>query len=95
VNSGGVYVADVGAETRRLGLVVSGNNFHRWVGRALVAPGATGLDPDDPFVITVDGTQFALHRLVSVPEARLLEQRASASPTTMRAAHRAVRATLT
>jgi mRNA-degrading endonuclease toxin of MazEF toxin-antitoxin module len=95
VNSGDVYVTDVGAQTRRLALVVSGNNFHRWVGRALVAPGATGLDPDDPFVITVDGTQFALHRLVSVPEARLLEQQGSASPAAMRSVHRAVRATLT
>lgn len=90
--TGGIWLADLGAEVRRPVVVVSDERFHRLAGRALVAPvlatGPTHRNP--PWWIPHEGSAVALERLTSIPAERLLEPRGTAPYSTVRAAQRAI-----
>lgn len=90
--TGDIWLADIGAETRRSVYVVSDDRFHRLAERAIVAPvlpaGEPGRTP--PWWITHDDSVIALERLSSIPVDRLLERHATVRHTTTRAVQRAV-----
>jgi mRNA-degrading endonuclease toxin of MazEF toxin-antitoxin module len=90
--TGDIWLADIGAETRRSVYVISDDRFHRLAERAVVAPvlpaGEPGRTP--PWWITHDDSVIALERLSSMPVDRLLERRGAAQHITTRAVQRAV-----
>jgi mRNA-degrading endonuclease toxin of MazEF toxin-antitoxin module len=90
--SGDIWLADVGAETRRTVYVISDDRFHRLAERAIVAPmlptGTAGRTP--PWWISHDDSVVALERLSSIPVDRLLERRGAVQHTTARTVQRAI-----
>lgn len=90
--TGDVWLADVGAETRRPVYVVSDDRFHRLAERAIVAPVLTLGVPErnPPWWIPHESSVVALERLGSIPVERLLERRGTAPYSTVRAVQRAI-----
>jgi mRNA-degrading endonuclease toxin of MazEF toxin-antitoxin module len=90
--SGDIWLADVGAETRRPVYVVSDERFHRLADRAIVAPmlpaGAGGRTP--PWWISHHDSVVALERLSSIAVNRLLEKHDAVQHTTARTVQRAI-----
>ena len=90
--AGDIWLADIGAETRRSVYVVSDDRFHRLAERAIVAPvlpsGPPGRTP--PWWISHDDSVVALERLSSIPVDRLLERRGAVQYTTVRTVQRAI-----
>lgn len=90
--TGDIWLADLGAETRRLVYVLSDDRFQRLAERAVVAPmvpsGATDRTP--PWWIAHEDAVVALERLSSIPVDRFLERRGIVSPATARTVQRAV-----
>lgn len=90
--TGDIWLADIGAETRRSVYVISADRFHRLAERAIVAPvlpaGEPGRTP--PWWIPHDDSVIALERLNSIPVHRLLERHGAAQHTTNLAVQRAV-----
>ncbi len=91
-STGEIWLADVGAETRRSVYVLSDDRFHRLAERAVVAPtvssGASDRTP--PWWIAHEDSVVALERLSSIPVDRLLERRGAVSHATARTVQRAV-----
>jgi len=90
--SGDIWLADVGAETRRAVYVVSDERFHRLAERAVVAPmvPADATDRTPPWWIGHEDSVVALERLSSLPVDRLLERRGAVPHSTALAVQRAV-----
>lgn len=90
--TGDIWLADIGAETRRSVYVISDDRFHRLAERAIVAPvlpaGEPGRTP--PWWIAHDDSVIALERLSSISVDRLLEQHGAVEHATTRAVQRAV-----
>ena len=90
--TGEIWLADLGAETRRSVYVVSDDRFHRLAARALVAPvlvsPGTGHHP--PWWIAHEQSVVAVERLTSIPVERLLERNGSAQYSTIRAVQRTI-----
>ena len=90
--TGDIWLADIGAEIRRSVYVISGDRFHRFAERAIVAPvlpaGTPGRTP--PWWIAHDGSVVALERLSSIPVDRLLERTGAVQHTTARAVQRTI-----
>lgn len=88
--NGDIWLADLGAETRRSVFVISDERFHRLAERAIVAPvlasPATGHHP--PWWIAHENSIVAVERLASVPVERLLERQGAAQHDTVRAVQR-------
>lgn len=82
IEQGDVYLADLHEERRRRVLVVTIGRFHQQAGRVFVAPEAFGIAAEAPYPwrMAVAGGVFAVDRLRSIDERRLLERvdRASA-----------------
>ncbi|MFV0307703.1 MAG: type II toxin-antitoxin system PemK/MazF family toxin [Desertimonas sp.] len=91
-STGEVWLADLGAETRRAVYVVSDDRFHRFAERALVAPVVDSGSPErtPPWWVDHDGSVVAVERLTSIPVDRLLERQGAASLATVRAVQRTV-----
>jgi mRNA-degrading endonuclease toxin of MazEF toxin-antitoxin module len=91
-STGDIWLADLGAETRRPVYVISDDRFHRLTERAVIAPllaaGRAGRNP--PWWITHDGSVVAVDRLASIPVDRLLERSATAQYRTVRAVQAAI-----
>ena len=82
IETGDIYVADVGQEQRRHVLVISNSRFHRLSGRVIVAPALPG-EPDEvpfPWRIEAEGMVFAVDLLRSIPAERLLEHVGRVTP---------------
>ena len=90
--TGDIWLADVGAETRRSVYVVSDDRFHRLAERAIVAPvlPSHGVARNPPWWIANENAVVALERLSSVPVDRLLERHGTAPYSTVRAVQRAI-----
>jgi mRNA-degrading endonuclease toxin of MazEF toxin-antitoxin module len=90
--TGEMWLADLGAETRRTIYVVSDNRFHRLAERAIVAPvlPSHASESSPPWWIAHDDSVVALERLTSIPVERLLERHGIAHYTTVRAVQRAI-----
>jgi mRNA-degrading endonuclease toxin of MazEF toxin-antitoxin module len=90
--TGEIWLADIGAETRRSVYVISDDRFHRLAQRVVVAPvlpaGTPGRTP--PWWISHEGSAVALERLSSMPVDRLLERQGAVHHATVRDVHRAV-----
>ena len=90
--TGDIWLADLGAETRRSVYVVSDNRFHRLAERAVVAPvlasPSSGRNP--PWWIAHDKSVVAVERLTSIPVERLLERHGAAQYATVRAVQRTI-----
>lgn len=88
--TGDIWLADLGAETRRSVYVVSDHRFHRLAERAVVAPvlpsRSAGRNP--PWWIAHENLVVAVERLTSIPVERLLERHGTAQYTTVRAVQR-------
>lgn len=91
-STGDIWLADLGAETRRSVYVISDDRFHRLTERAVIAPllasGQAGRNP--PWWITHDGSVVAVERLASIPVDRLLERDTTAPYRTVRAVQAAI-----
>jgi mRNA-degrading endonuclease toxin of MazEF toxin-antitoxin module len=91
-SAGEIWLADLGAETRRAVYVMSDERFHRLAERAVVAPllkeGQPGRNP--PWWIPHEGSVVAVERLASIPVERLLERRGAAHFATIRAVQAAI-----
>jgi mRNA-degrading endonuclease toxin of MazEF toxin-antitoxin module len=75
MDSGDLYIADLGAEQPRRVLVLSNRDFHRRSERAIVAPETRAPDTAAPFPWIVegdDGMSFAIDRVRAVSAERLL-----------------------
>jgi mRNA-degrading endonuclease toxin of MazEF toxin-antitoxin module len=90
--SGDIWLADIGAETRRSVYVVSDDRFHRLAERAIIAPllPSRAVARNPPWWITHESSVVALERLSSIPVDRLLERRGTAQLATVRAVQRAI-----
>ena len=90
--TGEIWLADVGAETRRPVIVVSEDRFHRLSERCIVAPVlASGHDErNPPWWIAHDDSVVAVDRLSSIPIERLLEHHGTARYVTVRAVQRTI-----
>jgi mRNA-degrading endonuclease toxin of MazEF toxin-antitoxin module len=90
--TGDVWLADVGAETRRPVYVVSDERFHRLAERAIVAPVISSASPsrEPPWWVAHDGSVVALERLSTVSTERLLERQSTAPHSTVRTVQRAI-----
>ena len=90
--TGDVWLADVGAETRRPVYVVSEDRFHRLAERAIVAPLLPSPTPgrNPPWWIAHESSVVALERLSSIPADRLRERHGTAQYSTVRAVQRAI-----
>ncbi len=86
-STGDIWLADIGAETRRSVYVISDDRFHRLTERAVIAPllppGRPGLNP--PWWVTHDGSVVAVERLTSIAVERLVERIGTARYPTIRA----------
>lgn len=91
---GEIWLADQGAETRRLVYVVSESRFHRLAERAVVAPVLDEIPPAArPWHVGLSGNRaVAVHQLGTLPIERLLEQVESPGAETLRQVRRAVHA---
>ena len=91
-STGDIWLADLGAETRRSVYVVSDDRFHRLAERAVIAPvltpGRPGRNP--PWWIAHAGSVVAVDRLTSIPADRLLERSGTAQFTTVQAVQAAI-----
>jgi hypothetical protein len=76
IDSGDIYIADLGDEQPRRGLVLSSAQFHSRSGRVLLAPERTGppFGVEPPWHVAVDGDVFAIDLLLTVREENLLRQ---------------------
>ena len=92
IDSGDIYVADLGEEQPRRGLVLSHARFHSRSGRVLLAPERTGprFGVEPPWHIAVDGDGFAVDLLLTVREENLLRPVGRAPYTAVAAARRAL-----
>ncbi len=75
MDTGDIYLADLGRETPTRVLVLSNRDFHRRSARAIVAPEWGSRDVAVPFPWVVDGDDgmsFAVDRVRSVTAERLL-----------------------
>ena len=90
--TGDIWLADLGAETRRTVYVVSDNRFHRLAERAVVAPvlASPGSGHNPPWWIAHDKSVVAVERLTSIPVERLLERHGAAQYATVRAVQRTI-----
>lgn len=90
--TGDIWLADIGAETRRSVYVVSDDRLHRLAERAIVAPllPADPADRSPPWWIAHEGSVVALERLSSIPIERLLERHGAVQHATARAVPRAI-----
>jgi mRNA-degrading endonuclease toxin of MazEF toxin-antitoxin module len=93
-SAGEIWLADQGAETRRLVYIVSDTRFHRFAERAVVAPVLDGFPPAArPWHIRLSGDRaVAVHLLGTLPIERLLEPVESPGSETLRQVRRAVHA---
>lgn len=89
---GEVWLADVGAETRRSVYVVSDDRFHRLAERAIIAPvlPSPAVERSPPWWIVHESSVVAVDRLSSIPVDRLLERSGAAPYSTVRAVQRAI-----
>ncbi|QYG92984.1 type II toxin-antitoxin system PemK/MazF family toxin [Iamia sp. SCSIO 61187] len=80
MDTGDVYCADLGEETRRHVLVLSGAQFHRRSSRVLVAPEFRGADVEEllPWRIRVGELVFAVDHIRTVEADLLLDERGAA-----------------
>jgi mRNA-degrading endonuclease toxin of MazEF toxin-antitoxin module len=90
--TGDIWLADLGAETRRSVYVVSDDRFHRLAERVIVAAvlPSPASESSPPWWITHEDSVVALERLTSIPVERLLERHGTAHYTTVRAVQRAI-----
>lgn len=90
--TGDIWLADLGAETRRSVYVISDERFHRLAERAVVAPvlESRGAVRAPPWWIVHEDSVVAVERLTSIPIERLLERHGVARYTTVRAVQRTV-----
>lgn len=89
--TGDVWLADVGAETRRSVYVVSDERFHRLAGRAIVAPVLPSRgERNPPWWVAHDDSVVALERLSSIPADRLLEHQGTARSSTVQSVQRTI-----
>jgi mRNA-degrading endonuclease toxin of MazEF toxin-antitoxin module len=90
--TGDIWLADVGAETRRSVYVISDDRFHRLAERAIVAPvlPSHAVERNPPWWIAHENSVVALERLSSIPIERLLERHGGARHTTVGAVQRAI-----
>jgi len=93
-SAGEIWLADLGAEARRLVYIVSDARFHRLAERAVVAPVLDEFPPAArPWHVRRLGDRaVAVHQLGTVPIERLLEQVELPGPETLRQVRRAVHA---
>jgi len=91
-STGDIWLADIGAETRRSVYVISDDTFHRLAERAVVAPVLPAGEPrrTPPWWISHHDSVVALERLSSIPVDRLLERHGAGPHTTARAVQRAI-----
>lgn len=92
IDSGDIYVADLGGEAPRHVLVLSNAELHRRAARVLVAPEWRGAEVTRPFpwIVAADDVEFAVDHMRSVA-ADLLVRRVGRAPfTTVVAARRAL-----
>jgi len=92
IEAGDIHLADLNEERRRRVLVLSTSRFHRFAGRALVAPEIVG-EPDDlpfPWRVTIDDGTYAIDFLRSIPISRLLERADRAPHAAMQSVRRAL-----
>jgi mRNA-degrading endonuclease toxin of MazEF toxin-antitoxin module len=91
-SSGDIWLADIGADTRRSVYVISDDRFHRLAERAIVAPvlpaGEAARTP--PWWISHDDSVVALERVSSIPVDRLLERHGTVQHATARDVQRAI-----
>lgn len=90
--TGDIWLADLGAETRRPVYVVSDDRFHRLAERAVVAPvlAAHRSERNPPWWIAHENSVVAVERLTSIPVERLLVLHGTAQYTTVRAVQRTI-----
>ncbi len=90
--TGDIWLADIGAATRRSVYVVSDDRFHRLAERAIVAPvlPSRAVERNPPWWIAHENSIVALERLSSIPVERLLERHGTARFATVRAVQRAI-----
>jgi mRNA-degrading endonuclease toxin of MazEF toxin-antitoxin module len=89
--TGEIWLADLGAATRRPVYVISDDRFHRLAERAIVAPVlSAGAGHDPPWWIESESSVVAVERLSSIPLERLLERHGTAAYRTVRAVQRTI-----
>jgi len=90
--TGDVWLADLGAETRRSVYVISDDRFHRLAERAVVAPVLESQPAarTPPWWIAHEDSVIAVERLSSISVDRLLERHGVAHYTTVRAVQRTI-----
>lgn len=92
VSAGEIWLADRGAETRRLVFVVSDERFHRLAERAVIAPVLDGSPASpSPWHVPLGERTVAVNQLATIPVDRLLERVEQARLDTLRRARHAVR----
>ena len=92
MNAGEIWLADRGAETRRLVFVISDARFHRLAERAVVAPLLPRMPAvPRPWHIPMEDRAVAVNQLGTMSTERLLERVDQADLHVLRQVRRAVR----